>query len=99
MVLDLLGSKDIANLRLATPVFRQLPTILFRRLFLENMPWLFEVRDLDIARIDWYDWYCTWKNGWGDLKGLRNRRRIWQDVEEIVTRIQRFGKEGKIGDM
>ncbi|CAD6584366.1 MAG: hypothetical protein ASARMPRED_001748 [Alectoria sarmentosa] len=100
MVLDHLGSKDIANLRLATPVFRQLPTLLFRRLLLEDMPWLFEVKDLDMARIDWYEWYCTWKNGGGgDLKGLRNRRRIWRDVEEIVSRITRFRKEGKIGDL
>ena len=58
MVLDHLESKDIANLRLATPVFRQLPTILFRRLFLEDMPWLIEVKELDVASVDWYDWYC-----------------------------------------
>ncbi|CAD6571131.1 MAG: hypothetical protein ASARMPREDX12_004138 [Alectoria sarmentosa] len=99
MVLDHLGSKDIANLRLATPVFQQLPTLLFRRLLLEDMPWLFEVKDLEMARIDWYEWYCTWKKGGGDLKGLRNRRRIWRDVEEIVSRITRFRKEGKIGDL
>lgn len=98
MVLDHLGSKDIASLRLATPVFRQLPTILFRRLFLEDMPWLFEAKDLDVARVDWYDFYRTWKFSWRDLKGLRNRRRIWRDVEEIVRRIQRLRKEGMIGD-
>ena len=96
MVLDHLGSKDIANLRLATPVFRELPTTLFRRLFFEDMPWLWEAKDLDIASINWYDWYCKWKSGGGDLKGLRNRRRIWRDVEEIIRRIQKFRNEGKI---
>lgn len=99
MILEHLGSKDIANLRLATPVFRQLPTILFRRLFLEDMPWLFEMEDLDVASVDWYEWYCKWKSDSGILKGLRNRRRIWRDVEEIVCRIQRIRKEGKIGPL
>ena len=45
IILNFLGPKDIANLRLATPVFRQLPTALFRRLFWEEMPWLFEVKN------------------------------------------------------
>ena len=96
MILDHLGSKDIANLRLATPVFRQLPTILFRRLLLEDMPWLYEVKDLDVAEIDWYSFYCTLKSSWKDLKGLRNRRRIWRDVEEILGRIEEYRKKGEI---
>lgn len=99
MILEHLGSKDIANLRLATPVFRQLPTILFRRLFLEDMPWLYKMKDLDVASVDWYDWYCKWKSDGEDLKGLRNRRRIWRDVEGIVSRIQKFRKEGKISPL
>ena len=99
MVLDHLGSKDIANLRLATPVFRRLPTVLFRRLFLEDMPWLFEVKDLDAASVDWYDWYCKWKFGEVDLLGLWDRERIWRDVEEIIRRIQRYREEGKIGGL
>ena len=96
MILDHLGSKDIANLRLATPVFRQLPTIMFRRLLLEDMPWFFEVKDLDVAKYDWYEFYCALKSSWKDLKGVRNRRRIWRDLEEILRRIDEFRKEGKI---
>ena len=97
MILDYLGSKDIAKLRLATPVFRQLPTILFRRLLLEDMPWLFEVKDLDVARINWYECYCAFKSGCRDLKGLRNRKRIWRGVEELMRRIQVYRSEGKTG--
>lgn len=96
MILDHLGSKDIANLRLATPVFRQLPSILFRRLLLEDMPWLYEVKELDVAQFDWYSFYCTLKSSWKDLKGLRNRKRIWQDVEEILGRIEGYRKKGEI---
>ena len=89
MILDYLGSKDIAKLRLATPVFRQLPTILFRRLLLEDMPWLFEVKNLDVARINWYDCYCAFKSLCRDSKGLRNRRRIWENVEVLITDLQK----------
>lgn len=42
-VLYYLSSKDIANLRLATRAFRQLPIFLFRTLVLREMPWLWEV--------------------------------------------------------
>lgn len=63
---------------------------------MEDMPWLFEVKDLDVACVDWYDWYCKWKSCHEDVKGLRNRRRIWRDVEEIVRRIQMYRKEGKV---
>ena len=96
IILDCLGLKDIANLRLATPVFRQLPNILLRRLFREEMPWLFEVQELDMAGVDWYELYCRCRIGCQNLKGLRNRKRIWRDVEGILDKIQRYREDGKI---
>ena len=96
MILDHLGSKDVANLRLATPVFRQLPTILFRRLLLEDMPWLFEVKNLDVAKINWYDCYCALKSGCRDLKGLQNRTRIWREVEKPIQSIRGAKVRGDI---
>lgn len=55
MILQPLGSKDIANLRLASSSFRQLPNTLWYRLIREEMPWLWEA---------WCDrsypfWACT----------------------------------------
>ena len=55
MILQPLGSKDIASLRLASSSFRQLPNTLWHRLIREEMPWLWEV---------WCDrpysfWTCT----------------------------------------
>jgi hypothetical protein len=41
-VLSYLGSRDIANLRLVTRVFRQLPQSLFHQLLLREAPWLWE---------------------------------------------------------
>ncbi|KAM0802346.1 hypothetical protein BDR22DRAFT_803521, partial [Usnea florida] len=99
IILDCLGSKDIANLRLATPVYRQLPTALFRRLFWEEMPWLFEVNELDMARVDWSNLYCRCKIGWRHLKGLRNRERIWRAVEEIMNITQRYREKGNISEL
>ena len=90
IILDCLGPKDIANLRLATPVYRQLPTALFRRLFWEEMPWLFEAKELDMAGVDWYELYCRCKIGWRHLKGLRNRERIWRAVEDIMNMTQKY---------
>lgn len=41
-ILSSLTSKDIANLRLATPCFRQLPISFFHTLINKEMPWLWE---------------------------------------------------------
>ncbi|MCJ1377209.1 hypothetical protein MMC17_000301 [Xylographa soralifera] len=55
MVLACLSSKDIANLRLASSVFQQLPTILFPRLLLEDMPWFWEARGMHVGDTIWYN--------------------------------------------
>lgn len=96
IVLDTLSSKDIANLRLVTPAFRQLPVILFRKLLLQDMPFLFEAQDMPVGNTDWYHLYQMVKECWIELKGLKNRRRIWRDVGEVVGRIERYRMEGKI---
>lgn len=89
MVVEYLSSKDIANLRLTTRAVRQLPDILFRRLLLEDMPWMWEAEDVPLGTCQWYKLYCTVKFGWVGLKGLMNRKRIWKEVEEIVSRIEK----------
>ncbi|MCJ1399146.1 hypothetical protein MMC11_002348 [Xylographa trunciseda] len=96
MLLAYLSSKDIANLRLSSPVFRPLPAMLFRRLLLEEMPWIWEARGLEVGKTNWYKLYCMLKSCWL-FKGLQNRRRIWKDVEEVVRRIRKCRQEGKVG--
>ena len=96
MILDNLSSKDIANLRLTTPAFRQLNTTLFRRLLLEDMPWLWEAKDLPKGNTDFHRLYKLFKFCWMNIKGLKNRERIWTDVSEVVTRIDRYRREGTI---
>lgn len=98
MVLNQLSSKDVATLRMVTPVARQLPVIFFRGLLLREAPWLWEVRDMPIGETNWYKMWCKLRVAWKDLKGLRNRRRIWDDINENVRRIEEFRKQGKIVD-
>lgn len=45
LILDHLGSRDIANVRLASRAYEQLPVHLWYRLVREDMPWLWEAWD------------------------------------------------------
>ena len=97
IVLDYLSSKDIANLRLATRAFRHIPPLQFRRLLLEDMPWMWEVEQVmtgDIA--DWHQLYSAINFNCAGLKGLQNRKRIWNDAEEIVRRIRECNELGMV---
>ncbi|KAB8229395.1 uncharacterized protein BDW43DRAFT_303142 [Aspergillus alliaceus] len=152
MIVKSLGSRDIANLRLASRAFQQLPVSVWYRLIREEMPWLWEAWDesecvhtpslwtavtadevemiykirehqikvvteeyqtgeldpnviddmvrwppavphqikLPRAKTNWYEVYTEIKRNWGELKGLKNRMRIWEDVEEIIGRIKKY---------
>jgi hypothetical protein len=98
IILKHLSSKDIANLRLVTRAYKQLPVVLFRDRLLEDMPWLWEVNNLPTGEYDWYRMYNMVKHCWLQLKGLKNRKRVWKDIAEIVTRIENYRSEGKITD-
>lgn len=163
MILLMLQRLDVANLRLASRSFRQLPQHYFRHLIRTQMPWVWEIDSLQPRHVDWYRlWHALsaadggacadekertwlskirWHSGrqneiliglaeeeiefyelqslrnvdwtidegaaarlkelgevrkaagkqWPratELKGLRNRRRIYWDVMEIIFRIQ-----------
>lgn len=59
MLLDLLESKDVANLRLCSKVFSQLPQSCFRQLIRREMPWVWEIDELQASRRS-IDWYSLW---------------------------------------
>lgn len=50
------------------------------------MPWLFEVKDLDVAKIDWYDCYCALKSGLQN-SSLQESRNDWRRLSRILGRI------------
>lgn len=41
------------------------------------------------GQTNWHRVYVRIKNNWSSLKGLRNRRRIWEDVEDIIEAIEK----------
>lgn len=61
---------------------------LLPRLILET-----ESVNLAKAATNWHRIYTTIKRNWACLKGLRNRKRIWEDVAEIIRRIQKYDEQ------
>lgn len=45
------------------------------------------------AWVDWHQVFVRIRREWGQLKGLRNRRRIWKDVEKLVERLDKYTRE------
>ncbi|KAJ5667760.1 uncharacterized protein N7477_006330 [Penicillium maclennaniae] len=43
---------------------------------------------LSREKTDWHRLYTEIKRNWPKLKGLRNRKRIWEDVADIIQRIE-----------
>ncbi|KAK2810650.1 hypothetical protein FQN50_002690 [Emmonsiellopsis sp. PD_5] len=41
-------------------------------------------------KTNWYQLYVEIRRNWSQLKGLRNRERIYKDVEEIIRRIKKY---------
>ncbi|KAK2747219.1 hypothetical protein FQN55_005214 [Onygenales sp. PD_40] len=91
-------SQSLANMRLVTQACRQLRPILFRNLLAKEMPWIWELEDLDIHKYDWREVFQHAKTRWMSFKGLRNRRRIWSDIEEILNQVERYRRQGVIRD-
>lgn len=65
---------------------------------MEDMPWFFEVREMEKSKTDWFLLYKNVKWSWGKTKGLNNRKRIWKDVNEIVNRIEKYRESGDISE-
>jgi hypothetical protein len=47
-------------------------------------------------RTNWYEVYRLIVTHWDQLKGLRNRQRIWKICATICERIEKLTEEGKI---
>lgn len=89
MILEGLDSEDVANLRLVAPAYRDLPIILFREIPIREYLCLWELRDLLVDKTMWFMLYTKIKFGFGDMMRLKNRRRAWRDVGEILRRVER----------
>lgn len=141
LIIDQLPRASVANMRLVSRSFGQLPQSYFHRLIMAEKPWVWEVESLWGSRVDWHALWCSLKRadnglqvaeqnralqtdandaerstaseelsnpqviegadmkiqairtagslpstGVTVLRGLRSRRRIWEDIEEIIRR-------------
>lgn len=96
MILELLGMKDVANLRLASSAFRQLPQSYFRHLIPVEMPWVWEVSALGVqARgIDWYKLWLALRSADGaDLNDEKERLWLGKVRGEAYMRLQKEQEE------
>ena len=113
LLLELLASSDVANLRLSSKAFSQLPQTYFKHLIRQEMPWVWELHDTNSGiepkrGLDWFAlWWHLWTNDGGycgdevaraeieegqpiyhpfkfQIKGLRNRRMIYEDISIIL---------------
>jgi hypothetical protein len=66
-VLNLLGSKDIAAMRLVSRAFRQLHRALFKRLIGDDMPWYWEIDDVEKRDVEY--WKCHFEEEFGNTEG------------------------------
>ena len=76
-ILELLSRRDAANLRLASPCFRQLPQSYFHHLVQSEMPWVWEIESLQPRHIDWYQLWCLLFAADGD-GGMDEKEREWK---------------------
>ncbi|KAK5739442.1 hypothetical protein LTR17_005347 [Elasticomyces elasticus] len=99
LLLGHLERRDVANLRLASRCFRQLPQLYFRRLVETEMPWIWEVATLKGRKVDWHNLWCRLSAADGGA-GMDAKERHWlqqlpQDKNEILR--QQLRKEGLTG--
>jgi hypothetical protein len=85
MLLDHLGLDDVANLRLASHCFKQLPQSYFRHLILRQMPWVWEVRDVQPRQIDWHALWCKFSNADGGACKDSEERALHQECMAAIT--------------
>ncbi|KAF4335203.1 salicylate hydroxylase [Fusarium beomiforme] len=54
------------------------------------------VKLLNKTETDWLRLNMEVSRNWKELLGLQNRRRIWNDCQEILNRVDEYRKQGKI---
>ncbi|KAK5720216.1 hypothetical protein LTR15_007489 [Elasticomyces elasticus] len=88
LLLGHLERRDVANLRLVSRSFRQLPQLYFRQLVKTEMPWVWEVTSLKGRKVDWHNMWCRLSAADGGA-GMDAQQRHWlqqlpQDKNEIL---------------
>ncbi|CAI6338064.1 unnamed protein product [Periconia digitata] len=80
--LSYLSSSDIANLRLVSHTFRQLPIFLWRDLLKAEIPWLWEVWSDDVPFI----WATTTNEAIVEHRKIEEETRVWRDNARTIIK-------------
>jgi hypothetical protein len=104
MILDRLTRHEIANLRMVSPTYAQLPQVYFKRLVTTEMPWVWEVQDLAPRTVDWYKLWCKLSKAdggsWTDAEerqyahNLSEKMRC-RDIEKDLTKLRNAQARGR----
>ena len=82
MVLHMLERPDVANLRLVSKSFRQMPQTYFRSLVLNEMPWIWwDIESLPPKKVHWYELWCKLSAADGGSQVDAVERDLFQSVE------------------
>jgi hypothetical protein len=79
MLLEMLEPRDVANLRLSSKAFSQLPQTYFKHLIRREMPWVWELQDIHSAietrrGINWFSlWNALFAADGGSCADEKNR--------------------------
>lgn len=73
--------RAVANLRLASHSFRQLPQAYFRHLITTEMPWFWEIESLRPKQVDWHKLWCGLSAADGGSQADEQERK-WLDYVE-----------------
>ena len=84
MAMEHLSIQDVANLRLASSSFTQLPQSYFHHLVRSEMPWVWEIESLPPNQVDWYSLWCELtKADGGSCANEREREYVKKCKEQI----------------
>lgn len=97
MILRRLERKDVANLRLASREFTELPQTYFRQLVETKMPWMWELNSVEWQGLDWYKLWCKLSAADGGPQTDAKERKWKRDLrrgaqKELYAKLEREGK-------
>jgi hypothetical protein len=97
-IAELLPRKDVANLRIASANFTELPQSYFHHLIKTEMPWVWEIEDLHASEVNWYGLWrklCTADGGSyeDEKKRVWARRHLKKVTDRAKAEVERQGRE------
>ena len=96
LLAESLPRKSLANLRIASATFTELPQSYFHHLVKTEMPWVWEIEDLPANEVNWYGLWCKLSAADGgsyedEKKRVWARRQLRQLIDRVEADLERQG--------